>query len=128
METDTISILIIDDEERIRRQLADFFSDFMWMRIGTTGSAEEALEALKASPADLCIVDIRLPGMNGLEFVEAASQGGSCRRFLVHTGSVDFVLQSGLVAAGIDEQDIFHKPCNMRDIFIRICDLFGRQE
>jgi hypothetical protein len=31
METDTISILIVDDEEHIRRQLGDFYSDFGWL-------------------------------------------------------------------------------------------------
>lgn len=31
METDTISILIVDDEERIRRQFGDFYSDFGWL-------------------------------------------------------------------------------------------------
>lgn len=128
MQTVMISILVIDDEERIRRQLEDFFSDFEWLQVRSSGSAEEALEALSVFAADLCIVDIRLPGMNGQEFIETASQNGFCNHFLVHTGSTDFVLHRGLVAAGVSERDVFIKPCNLQSILMRIGELFGRQE
>ena len=62
--TTPASLLIIDDEERIRQLLLDFFDDYDEFSTRACASAEEALAELERRPADLCIVDLRLPGMS----------------------------------------------------------------
>ena len=63
-----MKILLIDDDEWIRDSLCIFFeSEGCQLRAFET--AEEALEELKNQPYDLIIVDYKLPGMNGLEFL-----------------------------------------------------------
>jgi two-component system, OmpR family, response regulator len=113
-------LLFIDDEERIRNLLLDFFEDYAEFAPSAASSAEEALEELRREPAELCIVDMRLPGMNGRDFILAACSRGLCPRFLLHTGSMDFSLDDALRAAGLTEADVFLKPCDMSAMLARI--------
>jgi two-component system response regulator AtoC len=63
-------ILVVDDEESLRHMLGLTLSKAGY-HVWTAASAEEGLEALrKNEPFDLCLSDIRMPGMDGLTFVE----------------------------------------------------------
>ncbi len=65
-----MTILLVEDHKPTRdemRALIEYQSD---MRvIAETGSGEDALRLLKQHPADVIIMDILLPGMNGLEAI-----------------------------------------------------------
>jgi len=116
-------LMIIDDEERIRNLLLDFFEDYDEFSPQALASAEEALDELGRDPADLCIVDMRLTGMNGRDFILAARGRGLCGHFLLHTGSMDFSLDDSMGAAGLSDRDVFHKPCDMTVMLARIREL-----
>lgn len=45
---------------------------------------------------------------------------GLCRRFIVHTGSVDFTLPRALSDLGLAQEDVFYKPVNAEDVVARI--------
>jgi DNA-binding response OmpR family regulator len=60
------SLLVVDDEESIRRLLSQFLSPSY--KIQTCGSAEEALCLLQDNKFDLAISDINMPGKSGREF------------------------------------------------------------
>ncbi len=62
-------ILLIDDDEWIRDSMALFFESEE-CRIKALETAEEGLEELKEHVYDIIIIDYKLPGMNGLEFLE----------------------------------------------------------
>lgn len=113
-------ILILDDEERIRQLLLDFLEDFDDFALRAEESAEQALETLALEPADLCIVDMRLPGMNGEAFIRQAWERRLCGSFLLHTGSMDCSLTKGLQDCGMTQADIFFKPCDMVTMLSRI--------
>lgn len=116
-------VLIIDDEERIRTLLLDFFEDYAELAPRASASAEEGLQELEREPADLCIVDMRLPGMNGRDFILAARERGLCPLFLLHTGSMDFSLDEALRFVGLSDRDVFFKPCDMAAMLQRIRNL-----
>ena len=63
------SILIVDDEDDVRLFLEDFLKDRN-MDVVTAGSGKKALEAMEKKPADLVLLDIMMPGMDGLECLE----------------------------------------------------------
>ena len=113
-------LLIIDDEDRIRELLTDFLEDFEDFSLRSCDSAEAALGLLPTWPADLCIVDVRLPGIDGQAFILAALERGLCSRFILHTGSTDFTLSQELLDQGLDKADVFHKPCDMSQMLKRI--------
>ena len=119
------SIMIIDDEERIRQLLLDFLEDFDIFDLRAEESAEGALQSLAQNRADLCIVDMRLPGMNGQAFILQAFEAGLSGAFLLHTGSMDFSLTKQLLGCGLTEADVFFKPCDMSLMLARIRQLLN---
>lgn len=120
-----VKIVIIDDEERIRQLLEDFLEDFEEFTTRACDSAESALDELARDPADLCIVDMRLPGMNGQDFILTASARGLCRHFILHTGSMDFSLSDKLRQLGIGESDVFLKPADTSEMLARMRAVLG---
>jgi len=62
------SLLIVDDDERIRRSLFDAL-DGPTVSVTTVPSAEGALHALAEVDPDIALVDVRMPGMDGLELL-----------------------------------------------------------
>jgi len=61
-------ILIVDDDDDCRAYLAEAF-EALGCRVRRAGDAGEALRALRAEPPDLVCSDLRMPGMDGLEFL-----------------------------------------------------------
>jgi DNA-binding response OmpR family regulator len=59
-------ILIVDDDELLRRSLA-FNLQQAGYRVNTASNAEDALEMAKLATPDLVLLDIGLPGMDGLD-------------------------------------------------------------
>ncbi|MBN9688734.1 MAG: response regulator transcription factor [Verrucomicrobia bacterium] len=67
-KTEAIQILVVDDHPIFRKGMIQIIEDDPLLRIvGQAGSAEEALQQLPALPVDVAVVDIDLPGMDGLE-------------------------------------------------------------
>src|SRR5690242_13745547 len=62
-------ILIVDDEEDVRMFLRDFLSDRDF-EVETAGCAEEALEKYPGYKPDITLLDIMMPGMDGLQCLE----------------------------------------------------------
>lgn len=117
------TILILDDEERVRELLMEYLGEFDGLELFGAGSGEEALEALRQRPARLCVVDMRLPGMDGAEFIESAAAARLCHHFIVHTGSMDFSLSQALKDLGMVPADVFFKPVDASEILARIREL-----
>ncbi len=61
-----VDILIVDDDELLRRSLA-FSLEQVGFKTITAASAEDALDIVKQNRPDLIILDIMLPGMDGME-------------------------------------------------------------
>jgi len=61
-----VRILVVDDEEHVRTSLACWFRD-EGFEVSTAASGREALQVLTREGADILLVDIKMPGMDGLE-------------------------------------------------------------
>lgn len=62
-------ILIIDDDENIRNLLKLELSDAGYL-VETVDSAFKGIDRLKTDPFNLVILDIKMPGMDGIEALE----------------------------------------------------------
>jgi two-component system nitrogen regulation response regulator NtrX len=60
------TVLIVDDEEGIRESLSGIFEDEGY-EVLTSSSGEEALKALKEQSPDLILLDVWLPGIDGIK-------------------------------------------------------------
>jgi DNA-binding NtrC family response regulator len=90
------SVLICDDEKNMRRVLEDILVEDGW-RVTTVASAEEVLELLaKGEDFDAIVLDLSLPGMNGLELIDRLRDSGDDAGLVVITayGSVDAAVRA----------------------------------
>src|SRR5262249_60761964 len=69
-------LLLVDDEDAIVIPMAGYFRR-LGCFVGTTGSPDEAIAAIRAEPFDLCVLDLRLKpfdrgGLDVLSFLRTA--------------------------------------------------------
>ena len=88
-------ILVVDDELNIRGALVTLLEKRRYQVRGAP-SAEEALEQLETSPADLVLTDLKMPGMGGMEFLRRLKQKWPDTEVLVMTafGSIDTAVEA----------------------------------
>jgi DNA-binding NtrC family response regulator len=88
-------VLVVDDERNIRGALVTLLEKKEYQVRGA-GSAEEALEQLETTPADLVLTDLRMPGMGGMEFLRRLKQTWPDTELLVMTafGSIDTAVEA----------------------------------
>jgi len=66
---DKMSIMVVDDEEIVRESLFHWFKKYGYV-VETASSGFEALDKLEKHPFQLLFVDIKMPGMDGIELLE----------------------------------------------------------
>lgn len=68
MASGDLRVLIVDDEPPARSRLAQMVTDTGgWQVVGEAGNGTEALQAVESERPDLVLLDIRMPGMDGIE-------------------------------------------------------------
>ncbi|MDD2899333.1 MAG: response regulator [Desulfuromonadaceae bacterium] len=108
MDCADISILLVDDEVMIRDCMAAYLED-EGFRVHGAASGEEALESIVSLSPDVCISDLRLPGMNGEEFISRAYALCPDTGYLLHTGTL-YSLSDELRTIGMTTDDVLLKP------------------
>jgi len=89
------TILILDDESNVRQSFFDYFEDQQWHPI-MAQSGEEALQMVDEQRPDAAIVDVRLPGMNGNDFIRAALKLHDSMVFVICSGSPEYLVPEDL--------------------------------
>jgi CheY-like chemotaxis protein len=109
-------ILIVDDERLTRISLADYLEE-MGYQTAVAGDGESAVGLAAKRSFDVCIIDIRLPGMDGVETILRLKQLMPDAEFIIYTGSPQFVLSSSLRDIGMLERDVVRKPVLDMEVF-----------
>lgn len=109
-------VLVLDDEPNIRESLAEYLMDCGFATL-MAESAEDALALPGLGDVAVAVVDIRLGGMDGLEFIKRLHVLHPTIRCLIHTGSTDFQLDRELRAIGLTEREVLFKPVLDMGIF-----------
>ncbi|WP_037376049.1 response regulator [Sedimenticola selenatireducens] len=103
-------VLIVDDEELISCNLAAYLED-EGLEVDVANSAEDALRKVETGlRVQVCIMDMRLPDMNGDEACQALHRKDPEIRFLLHTGSPNYAISPELGAIGIMPEHLYRKP------------------
>ncbi len=106
----TVHVFLVDDEKTVRTTMAAYLED-EGFDVTQADSGEEAVTmAEKGLRANVCIMDMRLPGMDGHDAILALHERLPEVRFLIHTGSLSYVLTDDLREIGIGEHALFRKP------------------
>src|SRR5436309_1334929 len=107
------NILIVEDEPRMRRLLEISLSED-GHSVHTSGDAESGLLHLRKASVDLVVTDLKLPGMNGLEFLQEGKRLNPALPFIVMTayGSVETAVDAMKAGAS----DYVLKPFTMAEM------------
>ena len=118
-------ILIVEDEEHLADGLR-INLELEGYEPVVTASAEEGLRLWDRSGADLILLDVMLPGMDGFEFCRLLRERGERVPILFLTArDRDEDRIRGLEEGG---DDYLNKPFNLRELLARIKGMFRREE
>lgn len=96
-----IRLLIVDDHEMVREGLkAIFVSEEDFQLAGEAANAEQALELIERQCPDVALVDIRLPGTNGIELCRQANERYPETAVIILTTFTDENLVAQCIQAG----------------------------
>lgn len=112
-----LNVLILDDEHHFTEELAEFFQNFGFQAY-QANTAEEGLTVLKYQEIDLLILDVRLPGVNGLDILKEVKGKYPALEVIIVSahGEMDTVIKAMRLGA----VDYLRKPFRHIDIKIAI--------
>ena len=119
-----IKALLVDDEVNILKNLTIVipWDEIQVELVGTARNGVEALEMVKEHNPDLILSDIRMPVMDGLEFIRELRKLGNTSEVLMLTGYQEF--EYARVALQNRVRDYILKPINYDGSDVTTC---GRQ-
>jgi cyclic di-GMP phosphodiesterase len=88
--TGMTTVLIVDDEPAVRDLMGRWVAS-LGLRVSLAASAEEALETLRTSHVDLAVIDVMMPGRNGLWLASQMQQAYPHTAVIIATGYTTLV-------------------------------------
>ncbi|HEY5673963.1 MAG TPA: sigma-54 dependent transcriptional regulator [Malonomonas sp.] len=110
-------ILVVDDEHLIRWSLEQNLKK-QGYEVTTAGSGEDALRLLQEESPDLVLLDVQLPGMNGMEVLERIKELDE--EVIVIMVTALGVLETAVMAMRLGAYDYINKPFNLDELAIVI--------
>ena len=106
-------VLIVEDEQRLRDLLLRSLTNWGF-EASAARSAEEAMRHSESNPPDIVLLDLNLPGMDGLEFFTSLRRKRPEVQGIVLTGfaTVDAAKQ----AVHMDMVEFLTKPCHLGEV------------
>lgn len=111
-----INILVVDDEKEIA-ELVELYLVSDGYKVYKAYSAEDGLEILKKTPIDMALLDIMMPGMDGLEMCRKIREFNNIPIIILSAKSTDLDKIMGL-STGAD--DYVTKPFNPLELTARV--------
>ncbi|MBD0331928.1 MAG: sigma-54-dependent Fis family transcriptional regulator [Chitinophagaceae bacterium] len=111
------SVLIIDDEKAIRKTLSEILS-FEGYKIEEAADGEEGLKKFKEKTYDVVLCDIKMPKLDGLEFLQKATEHNSDVPVIMISGHG--TIETAVEAVKKGAYDFISKPPDLNRLLITI--------
>ena len=120
----TYNLLVVDDDERIRNLLSQYLikEDFI---VSTASGAEEARKKIQLITFDLIILDIMMPGDDGLTLTKEIRDNSEIPIILLTAKSGT---DSKIEGLEIGADDYLTKPFNPKELLLRILSILKRSK
>jgi DNA-binding NtrC family response regulator len=117
-------ILLVDDEVVFANNMSKLLTRRGY-QVKAVNSGDEALRALMDNPFDVMVLDLKMPGMDGIATMHEMKKLGLFTEVLVLTGhgSIDTALE----AIQIGAYDYVTKPCEIAELVSKIEAAFERK-
>src|ERR1700737_1849871 len=111
------NILIIDDEKAIRKTLSEILS-YKGYKIDEAGDGEEGLKKVKEKEYDVILCDIKMPKIDGIEFLEKAKETNPDIPIIMISGHG--TIETAVEAVKKGAYDYISKPPDLNRLLITI--------
>src|SRR4030081_880169 len=118
----TVRVLAVDDDESVRRMIADYLTDNE-VAVTTLPSGREIADAMARETVDLLILDLKLPGEDGMQIARKLREASDIPIIML-TGRKDEADRVMGLELGAD--DYLTKPFSPRELLARIRTLMRR--
>ena len=115
-------ILIVEDEEKIASLLCDYLKE-AGFRTSTQNHGDRVMAQVKKDPLDLILLDIMLPGKNGLDLCREIRQFSNIPIIMI-TARVEEI--DRLLGLELGADDYICKPFSPREVVARVKAIFRR--
>ena len=115
-----VRVLVAEDDEDIRH-LVERLLSFAQVDVRTAADGAQALQALQAldsEPVHCLVLDVKMPGLDGLQVLRAVQDRGLCVPVVMLTASVEGRVQDE--ALGLGAAAVLRKPFEGRDLLAAV--------
>ena len=117
-------ILVVDDEEDVRESLGKFLARRINCVMEKAASGEEALDKLKKDSFDLVLLDIKMPGLSGIDVMKETAKFSPQTKFLAISGyDSDDVADEAIKFGAVD---FVTKPQTTATILLKVKDILTK--
>jgi DNA-binding NtrC family response regulator len=116
--------LVIDDDAAVRTVVTRFLSEELGLETSMAQTGSEALIQLEHHPVDLVITDLKMPGLSGIEVIEAAKARCPRAEVLLMTGFA--TVESAVHAMKLGAFDYLQKPFPLPQLASMVERALGR--
>jgi two-component system response regulator AtoC len=111
------TILIVDDEVAIRKSLSHFFvrKDF---HVEDAGAPDEAFRQVQETLPDIVLLDLKLPGVDGLGMLERLKEADDTLAVVMMTGHGD--IHTAVEAMKKGAENFLPKPVDLNQLFVTV--------
>jgi DNA-binding NtrC family response regulator len=118
------TVLLVDDEEDFMSTLVKRLRKRNLDIEGAPGG-KQALECLDRRPADVVVMDVRMPGMDGIEALKRIKERFPLTEVIMLTGHAD--MEVAVQGMELGAFDYLMKPMDIDDLLFKIQDAFQRK-
>ena len=118
-------ILVVDDEKDIRISMTGILEDEGY-QVTTAASGAEALESVRQDPPDLVLLDIWMPGMDGLETLERLKTLFPQLTIIMISGHG--TIETAVKATKLGAFDFIEKPLSLDKVLITVLNALRMKE
>ena len=113
MDSSAVTVLVVDDQEGVRQLLMEVLRS-EGFNVTSASNGYEAMDALEEVSPDLILVDMKMPGMNGLDVLrEIKSREISCLPIMMTAyGELEIANE----AMGLGVKNFINKPFDIDDL------------
>jgi signal transduction histidine kinase len=120
-----LRVLIVDDEEYIRLSLSELLS-YIGFEVATAANGEDALKKLTENRFDIAFMDIKIPGMNGVELLGRVRKAYPDVSVIMMTGYA--TVENAVEAVKLGAYDFLRKPYDIEEIKVSINRLLEKKK
>lgn len=123
-DTGPATILVLEDEPEIARLICHSLGEYGF-RCDAVGTGRQLLERAQRAAPELCIVDLGLPDMDGMQVVRELQEGNPCA-VLILTGRND--VTDRVLGLELGADDYIVKPFEPRELVARVRSILRRYQ